>query len=450
MDANQDSGTEARRIICVRWPAFAQALSEPDHYPSTLPRLELDKSGPVTTLCANGIRLASAWAPDKEAALQIASVPDTARDVTLFGVGMGYLPPLLLSNLQHDALLTVVPLNLALFNKLLSLVDMNHWLNDPRVQLQLADSYDRLPVNSVVTPPLLQMVDASSERVRDWLLQQLSEHHVQGYQQSNESAIEANIAMHLQHHGDDPDVGVLLQSSSKATQDSRSVPKNAVVIGAGPSLELSASAVLELQQQGSLVIAVDAALVSLMNRGIVPDIVLCIDPLDYVKKLFAVDYEPLCNTALVYFPTAQYEVISNWPWQRYSAIGSHSRFEPFTRQKPSTVLYSSGSVIHPAVDLAVRMGATQIYLAGADFGFPDRLTHVSDSPFAADRASIYADGQTVRNYRGEEMASQINFISYFRDLEHYIDKQVKRGVTFHNLGDHSAMIRQVNCVPLAA
>jgi hypothetical protein len=447
MDANQDSGTEARRIVSARWPAFAQALTEPDQYPSTMPLLELDRSGPVTTLCANGIRLASAWAPDKEAELQIASVPNTTRDVTLFGVGMGYLPPLLLSKLQQDALLTVVPLNLALFNRLLSLVDMHYWLDDPRVQLRLADSYERLPVNAVVTPPVLQMVDTSAERVRDWLLQHLSEQHVQGYQQSNESAIETNMAMHLQHHADDPDVGVLLNLQSEAAQASS---RNALVIGAGPSLELSAPTILELQQQGSVVIAVDGALVSLMNRDIIPDLVLCIDPLDYVKKLFAVDFKRLCNTSLVYFPTAQHEVISNWPWQRYSAIGSHSRFESFTRHKPSTVLYSSGSVIHPAVDLAVRMGATQVYLAGADFGFPDRLTHVSDSPFAADRASIYADGQTVRNYRGEEMASQINFISYFRDLEQYIGQQVKRGVTFHNLGDHSAMIQQVNCVPLAA
>jgi len=400
MDANHDSGIEARRIIASRWPAVGAALAKASAGAGELPELQLDTSGPVPTLCAGDIRLASAWAPEREARLQCSVVNPLINQVTLFGVGMGYLPPLLLERLPVDGTLTVVPMNLALLDRILPLIDMTPWLVSNQVEMQLPDSYSKLPAASVVTPPMLHFAEPAAEPVRDWLLQKLSDRYVVNHQQSNDEVIQRNIAFHLKH--------------------------------------------------GAVTVAVDAALSTLLNKGIVPDYVVCIDPLDYVVRLFEVDQEPLSTTSLIYFPSANSDVVAAWQHRRYSAIGGHSRFESYSRNKPSTILFSSGSVIHPAVDLAVRSGAENIYLAGADFGFPFELTHASDSPFAVDRKTVYAEGQTVRNYQGEEMPSQINFISYFRDLENYISKQVVRGVNFYNLGHHSAKIRHVSCVPLAA
>ncbi len=455
MDANQDSGNEARRIIAVRWPAVADALDAADLSLPALPALQLDKSGPIATLCVGDIRLASAWEPEKEAALQCSVIHPAAAQATLFGIGMGYLPPLLLERLPDDGTLTVVPLNLSLLSQLLPLIDMTPWLGDSRVQLRLAETYNRLPVNALATPPVLQIAERSAEPVRDWLLQKLSESHVQNHQQSNLQVITDNIAYHLDHHMHDEDVGVLfsmLQGAADGCEPrvASDVARDYVVMGAGPSLDHSAAAIVELQKAGACTIAVDAAVVSLFKHGIVPDYIVTIDPMDYVARLLDVDQSKLSATSLVYFPSANYGAVAAWQHKRYTAIGSHGRFEHFNRVKPSTVLFSSGSVIHPAVDLAVRAGAKNIYLAGADFGFPFELTHAVDSPFAADRKSVYAEGQTVRNYHDEEMASQINFISYYRDLEQYIDRQVTRGVSFHNLGHFSAKIRHVSCVPLAA
>ena len=460
MDANQDSGNEARRIIAVRWPSVVDALDAVDSASAALPDLQLDKSGPVATLYAGDIRLASAWDPLKEAELQCSVVNPGAKHITLFGVGMGYLPPLLLERLPVDGVLTVVPMNLALLDRLLALIDMTSWLGSSRVQLRLAETYDGLPVNTVTTPPTLQLAETTAAPVRDWLLQKLSENHVQNYQQSNQKKIEENIAYHLEHHLQDEDIATLISPSRSGTNTGNGVEAGLdihdasacdhVVIGAGPSLDYSAAAVMELQKNGACTIAVDAALVSLLAKGIIPDFVVCLDPLDYVERLFEVDQSRLSATSLVYFPTANHTAVAAWSHKRYSAIGSHSRFEKFNREKPSTVLFSSGSVIHPAVDLAVRKGAENVYLAGADFGFPFELTHAVDSPFAADRKSVYADGRTVLNYHDEEMPSQINFISYFRDLEQYIDRQVSAGVKFYNLGHYSAKIRHVTCIPLAA
>ena len=452
MDANHDSGIEARRIIASRWPAVGAALAKASAGAGELPELQLDTSGPVPTLCAGDIRLASAWAPEREARLQCSVVNPLINQVTLFGVGMGYLPPLLLERLPVDGTLTVVPMNLALLDRILPLIDMTPWLVSNQVEMQLPDSYSKLPAASVVTPPMLHFAEPAAEPVRDWLLQKLSDRYVVNHQQSNDEVIQRNIAFHLKHHSQDDDVGVVIEQLKRdhAKQAANDPEYNVVVIGAGPSLDFSASQIKALQQDGAVTVAVDAALSTLLNKGIVPDYVMCIDPLDYVVRLFEVDQEQLSTTSLIYFPSANSDVVAAWQHRRYSAIGGHSRFESYSRNKPSTILFSSGSVIHPAVDLAVRSGAENIYLAGADFGFPFELTHASDSPFAVDRKTVYAEGQTVRNYQGEEMPSQINFISYFRDLENYISKQVVRGVNFYNLGHHSAKIRHVSCVPLAA
>jgi len=380
---------------------------------SSLPELQLDKSGLVPTLCVGEIRLASAWQPEKEAALQMSAIPESAMQVTLFGIGMGYLPTLLLRQLPAAGTLVIVPLNLLLFSKLVSLIDMTGWLSHPCVQIRTADSYDRLPAYSIVTPPMLHFPDRSAEPVRDWLLQKLSEKHVQGFQRSNQQIIDNNIARHLERDPSDEDIGVLIPSRILEPVASEPSLDNCIVIGAGPSLDYCISKILDLQKAGATIIAVDAALVSLLNNSVIPDYVVTIDPLDYVVRLFDVDHERLSDTSLVYFPTANVNVVEAWKHKRYSAIGSHSRFDVFSKQKPSTVLFSSGSVIHPAVDLAVRLGATSVYLSGADFGFPFDKTHAQDSPFTTDRSIVFAEGQTVRNYADDEVPSQINFVSYF-------------------------------------
>jgi len=83
MDAKQDSGNEARRIIDARWPDVAKSLEAARTSISALPELQLDKSGSVPTLCVGDIRLASAWTPEKEAELQCSVIRATSKQVTL-------------------------------------------------------------------------------------------------------------------------------------------------------------------------------------------------------------------------------------------------------------------------------------------------------------------------------------------------------------------------------
>ena len=57
------------------------------------------------------------------------------------------------------------------------------------------------------------------------------------------------------------------------------------------------------------------------------------------------------------------------------AVIRPARSTPVASTAQQGQLYVGGSVIHPAVDLAVKMGAARITLFGADFAFPMNKTH---------------------------------------------------------------------------
>jgi hypothetical protein len=442
MEENVPPGQVARDIIASRWPAMAASL----HSAECTIDLQLDQTGEVPTLLANGIRLASAWQPDREAQLQCGESIAAEEHLTLFGVGMGYLPPVLLEQLPAGARLSVVPLNLGLFDRMLDLIEMSDWLAHPSVELLAAADITQLPDAFRITPPMLQLVDPQAESLRDWLMQALSDTHARAHQTSVQSTLEQNLQRNIDLHSGDKDVDYLLNEmiSSQLSGDA-----NVVVAGAGPSLDHAMDVMMQLRDTGASVIAVDAALAPLLAHGIVPDVIVSIDPLETIKRFFATDTSLLANTALVYFPVVHPDVVAGWPYRRFSAVGSHQRFLSFRKIKKSTVLFSSGSVIHPAVDIACRIGR-HIHLAGVDFGYPFESTHASGVAVAADSAGVASASLTVRNYLNDEVPSQMNFISYYRDLEQFVDHQTRRGSVFRNIGHYSARMRHVSVLPVAA
>ena len=214
---------------------------------------------------------------------------------------------------------------------------------------------------------------------------------------------------------------------------------------AGPTLDDSLERIGELQlAAGASVVAVDAAFIPLMRAGIVPDYVVSLDPKETVLPFYEIDLAAAAGTTLVYFPSVHPRVVRHWPHRRCRACTRHPRFDEIRRRFPAASLFASGSVVHPAIDLAVRLGAADIHLAGADFGFPARLTHASGSRYATRLETAWAqDESSVRNYRGEKVRSLASFVSYYRDLEAYIASPAVAGRRFFSLSDKSARLHGV-------
>jgi hypothetical protein len=96
-----------------------------------------------------------------------------------------------------------------------------------------------------------------------------------------------------------------------------------------------------------------------------------------------------------------------------------------------------GSVIHPAIDLGVKMGASRITLFGADFAFPGGKTHTGwqDGDLGP---QMNIARHWVRDGRGNKVKTQLNFRSYLIELERYIALHPE--VQFFNTSRDGALI----------
>ena len=213
-------GDNARSIIAERWPDVAQHLSSIQKFSP----LELDTSGPVQTLSANGIRLASAWDPDAESLLQIAHLPASNHAITLYGVGMGGLPTLLLQRLSPGGTLTVVLMNTSLFYTMLDVIEQTDWLQHPAIKLELASEQTDVAPCRVICTPLLILAEASAERLRDYLYQALTHDRTHRQLSKREALLISNITANEDTLRADPDVATLFGNHCSTF----------VVVGAGP------------------------------------------------------------------------------------------------------------------------------------------------------------------------------------------------------------------------
>ncbi|MEM7256670.1 MAG: 6-hydroxymethylpterin diphosphokinase MptE-like protein [Pseudomonadota bacterium] len=399
-------------------------------------QLSLFDQGRYPAIVANGIRLASAWEPQAEAQLQLQHIDTDSSAVTIFGIGMGYLPISALNTFRNLQQLTVVPLNLCLFSRMADYIDMSAWLQDSRVTLTLPHSCASLPADFAVSTADLSLVESSAEQLRDLIRQSLALEHSNAFQRGRDKLIQSNIRKNLSVSGHNEDVALLFGT--------RSAQHTAIVVGAGPSLDQCIANIRQSQQQGAKLFAVDAALQALHRHHLVPDYVVAIDPLETVQEFLNVTKATHKRCSLVYFPSAHPQAVANWPGRRYYACASHERFDHFRTKKAASTLFSSGSVIHPATDLAVRSGCGHIVFAGADFGYPLEHTHADGVSVSAPATVAANSPHSVRNYRDELIPSSMNLISYYRDLEQYINAVPSTHVRFSNLGLLSAKMARVS------
>ncbi|WP_158516077.1 6-hydroxymethylpterin diphosphokinase MptE-like protein [Syntrophotalea acetylenivorans] len=210
--------------------------------------------------------------------------------------------------------------------------------------------------------------------------------------------------------------------------------------GAGPTLAESFDLIKRQQQAGQPLIAVGSALKPLFNADIIPDVVVVVDPgREEVLKLFSgFDLDPFTETPLVYFPSVHRDILELWTGPLLTAYAEHPLYHDLSEKCPKQKLFSAGSVLHPAVDLAVCMGADEIVLLGADFGFPNGYSHVAGAA-TSKRIDEKAHRHWVHDGTGGKIPTTPNMRDFLRDLEAYIENKTQ--VRFLNASRKGAFIK---------
>lgn len=411
-------------IISRRWPDLFNRLQAISPELDTLHVLE----GKDNTLLINGVQLTSRHNRQAEAELQAKQISAMQPVVELYGTGLGDVQQQLLQRKQLKKL-NVHILNENIFLLVIQLLDQQFWLDDPRVTLQFAADHTEIKVPFIALPAELILTSDLNLKIKERLVsetdltfinQRISQEHI-----DYGSRIEANKIF---WHSDQP-----------VQQLYRTVPpqQEVFVIATGPSLEHHFDYLKQRQQSDTapIIIAADTALKPLLQHGIVPDYVITLDVRINHKRIFSEPVPP--HVSLVYFPLANHDVLSNWPGKRYIALNETQAFDSIRHQLKADNLYIHGSVIHPALDLAVKMGAKNVVLFGADFSFANNKTHAGWADGALGLGVDKTSDWTLNGY-GERVKTLRNLKTYLIGVERYISHFPS--IAFYNTSKAGAVI----------
>lgn len=423
-------------IIHARWPVIHSELVR-------VAPLSLDRSavGPEKTLTCRGIHLSSCYDRRAEARLQASLVPEQSETAWIYGPGMGDLPRMLLARPTLKKI-TVVLLNRALFVATLDHEPMDDWLADPRVELDVAGPGQDIAAPFATVPSELVLAEDDALALRDSIMHILATPFVNRRH-------EADTASLLARAGENRDL--LRRDGDAAELTNIWQDRKVLIAAAGPSLARHFGAISDLRRTCPL-IAVDAALTPLLAHGIVPDIVVTIDSfregvLAFFERASA-SAATLAHSILVYFPIVHRDVLNTWPGKRLAAFGHGPLYDnPSIASDGKQRLFSQGSVLHPAIDLAVLTGASEVVLFGADFSHVGGRTNTHGSPADAPSPLTAGSQWQVVNSAGKRVPTTCNMISYLRELEHYIEKH--DSVRFYNADGGGAVIRHTRRIVAA-
>lgn len=390
------------------------------------PSSMVTKDSPEMTLIIDGIHLSSAYNRRREAELQATLVPNTSDRAWVYGIGSGDLPRVLLRRKRLKNL-TVVILNPGVALASFTHIDHEDWLNDPRVELLTGDEKD-LCTPFAASPACLQLADESSARLRDLVFLELSTPYSHKKHAHDNPEVQDRIRANEPLIKNDGDVATLFDSQPGAT---------VMVALAGPSLGKNLDKIAARRGQYPL-IAVNSALKPLAQAGIIPDVAMVIDDDPKIISCFrGYDQTAFEHVPLIYFPRVPGSVLSIWPGPRLAAYSDHPCYRGVCRKLPRGKLFASGSVLHTAVDLAVRMGANEVILLGADLAFPGGQKYAPGAGWnEVDTASAK---HWVLDGHGNRVSTLASFRGYLRDLETYIEKHPQ--VSFFNSSLDGASIK---------
>lgn len=419
-DANLD-------IINQRWPLLGLVLN-------TASVLDLNAhlvQGTEQTISVNGIQLSSRHNRIAEAQLLINQRPRNCSEATVYGVGMGDVPTILVQNpaIKH---IRICLLNVNLLALLLTYTDQREWLSDQRLELEYQLQHHRLAQQYIAITSELLLSSDENARLRDLIV------FNNNLTYANKSHDNRNIDIKLKQRMIE-NLATIKQDSDAADLSSYYQPNKTLVIATGPTLELH-YAYLRVQRAlpestRPLMISVDTALKALLNENIIPDIVVSID--QNISRQLLPDNIPM-SVKLVYFPKLKQEILQWWPGQRFAAYSLSKTYDELHQKFPKLRLFANGSVIHPAIDLAVYLNSPAITLFGCDFSYPHNKTHAFWEDGKLGPSVTNAKQHWVMNGLGEKVATDLNFRGYLLALEHYIHS--KPHVIFYNASLDGAAI----------
>ncbi len=379
-----------RAILRKRWPVLFKRLNA-----ATTDGCMALNGTPEQALIYRDRQVVSAFDQLDEAKRQAEGLDRDAEAVYCYGIGLGHLPAVLAA--RHK-LVCVVIMNLSIARAAFESAE-HRWLTASHVGLCLAEDVDILYAPYACVPMECRQADQQGYAMRDRLFAHLNKRYVDEFHfKKNVPSDLEHISANKAHVEADRHVSDLFGTKSGG---------HVVIVGGGPSLGGEIDWLKSAQAEGATVVTASTVLRLLLSNDIVPDVTVALDTERIlVRHLDDVPMERLVSTALLYHATIQPEFVAAWTGPRYHFAGYSE-------------MYMSGTVMHCAADLAVKMGAARVTMLGCDFCYPANRTHADGTFQAADVAPRASLIETVDG-NGDKAHTDWNLAQYHRHLEDYI------------------------------
>ncbi len=229
------------------------------------------------------------------------------------------------------------------------------------------------------------------------------------------------------------------------------------ILAAGPSLSKILPHLNEIKKR-SILICVESALHACLKANVEPDFIILMDP-QYVCFQH-IEFLSSPSSSLITEPGVYPSVFSFkcknillssslYPVAQYfeKTLGSKGKIE------------AGGSVTTSAWDFAKFCGAKEIYLAGMDLGFPNRLTHIRGSQFEEKIHSISNRKKTAeeancstllnagltqsKDFNGKNILTDKRMSLFSWWFENACDNAQKEGINTYTLTGESLFIKNI-------
>lgn len=193
----------------------------------------------------------------------------------------------------------------------------------------------------------------------------------------------------------------------------------AILVAAGPSLDNNIDKLIEMQDS-AFIFAVDTALNTVIQHGILPDMTMSVDghkPL----KLFM--NEKVKDIPIALSPTSNKEILSYVGNKRFYELSPETYLGVYYEQlgKKVQALPTGGSVANNALSLLRLMGFKTIIFMGQDLAYPEGKTHTIEAYNQEKIIDINSKKYVkVKDIHGNDVYTEPNMRCYLQWFEKYI------------------------------
>lgn len=216
--------------------------------------------------------------------------------------------------------------------------------------------------------------------------------------------------------------------------------KPCVILGGGPSLDEHLPWVIENQDR-LVVIAVSRISRRLQEVGLVPDIVIALDPqeisFEVSKELYNYPSEVLLLNSYHVIP----KLLSQWKG-RSAYFGERVPWE--SKLNANKHFHEGPTVVNAALIAAVGLGCSQVYLTGADMCYASTgATHANGSFESQREIDIARDSQWLETYAGYKAETIIPLVLTANYLSKHAKYATENHVEVYNLSKNALKLEYI-------